>query len=93
MKYLAGLGVGGILAALFYYQNNKNSKEYADRTTELAKLFADRVETLLNLERGRTEMLVSLVRDNTSQTTRNTEVTLALHRRLDDDERENGKHQ
>lgn len=86
MKYLAGLGVGGILAALFYYQNNKNSKEYAERAESLAKQFGDRIEALLNVERGRTEMLVALVKDNTSQTTANTEVVRALHRRLDKEE-------
>lgn len=92
MKYLAGLGVGGILAALFYYQNNKNSRDYADRATEMSKQFADRIEALLNVERGRTEMLVTLVKDNTAQTATNTSVVQALHRRLDTDEKErNGK--
>jgi len=87
-KWLAGLGVGGVLAALFYFQNNKNSVEYARRAEELAKNFADRVEALLNLEKGRTEMLVRLVTDNTAQTTANTEVVRALHRRLDSDEKQ-----
>lgn len=83
IKYLSGLGVGGILAALFYYQNNKNSLEYAKRTDELSKTFTDKIETLLNVEKGRTEMLVALVKDTASQITANTEVTRALHLRLD----------
>lgn len=83
VNVLSGLGVGGVLAALFYHQNNKNAKDYADRTLELTKSFSDRIEALLNVERGRTEMLVSLVRDNTSQTATNTAVVQALHRRLD----------
>lgn len=83
IKYLSGLGVGGILAALFYYQNNKNSVDFAKRNDELAREFATRIEALLNVERGRTEMLVALVKDNTAQTSANTEVVRALHRRLD----------
>lgn len=86
LNVLSGLGVGGVLAALFYYQNNKNAQDYAKRTEELSKMFADKIEALLNLERGRTEMLVKLVTDNTSQTTANTEVVRALHRRLDKEE-------
>jgi hypothetical protein len=82
-KYLINTGTVGILAAVFYYQNNKNALEYARQAAEQAKIFADRIETLLNIERGRTEMLVKLVIDNTSQTTANTEVVRALHKRLD----------
>lgn len=82
-KYLTGLGVGGILAAIFYYQNNKNSLEFAKNAETLARQFADRIEALLNIEKGRTEMLIALIKDNTSQTTANTEVVRALHRRLD----------
>jgi hypothetical protein len=89
MKYLAPLGVGGILAAMFYYQNNKNAIDYAQRSEATARLFADRIEALLNVERGRTEMLVKLVTDNTAQTSANTEVVRALHRRLDKEEIEN----
>lgn len=88
IKDLTQLGALGILAALFYYQNNKNSLEYATRSEGQAQRFANRVEELLNLERGRTEMLVKLVTDNTAQTTANTEVVRALHRRLDKDERD-----
>lgn len=88
LNVLSGLGVGGVLAALFYYQNNKNAKDYADRTAELSNAFASKIEALLNVERGRTEMLVALVKDNTSQTTANTEVVRALHRRLDKEDRE-----
>lgn len=91
LKYLAGLGVGGVLAALFYYQNNKNSLEYAANAAAQAKIFADRIEALLNLERGRTEMLVRLVTDNTAQTTANTEVVRALHKRLDKDANTEGR--
>lgn len=89
MKYLSGLGVGGILAALFYYQNNKNARDYAVRVEETAKVFANRIEALLDDEHGRTELLVQLVKDNTSQVTANTEVIRALHRRLDKEERKN----
>lgn len=88
VKYLSGLGVGGILAALFYYQNNKNSIEFAKRNDELSREFAARIEAILNVERGRTEMLVALVKDNTAQTSANTEVVRALHRRLDKEERD-----
>ncbi len=91
-KYLAGLGVGGVLAAIFYYQNSKNSMEFARISTETAKAFADRMEAILNVERGRTEMLVRLVTDNTTQTTANTEVVRALHRRLDKDARDADEH-
>jgi hypothetical protein len=85
MKYWGNLGAVGVLALVFYYQNNKNSLEYARQAAEQAKIFADRVEALLNIERGRTEMLVRLVTDNTAQTTANTEVVRALHKRLDHD--------
>lgn len=85
-KYFVNLGAMGILAAMFYYQNNKNAKDYADRAAEQSREFANRIEALLNVERGRTEMLVKLVTDNTSQTASNTEVVKALHRRLDKDE-------
>lgn len=90
VKSFAEMGAMGVLAALLYYQNNKSAKDYADRTVEQAKMFAeqaklfgDRIEACLNVEKGRTEMLVKLVIDNTSQTTANTEVVRALHRRLD----------
>lgn len=83
MKYWGNLGAVGVLALVFYYQNNKNSLEYAKKSEEQAKQFADRIEALLNIERGRTEMLVRLVTDNTAQTTANTVVVNALHRRLD----------
>lgn len=86
IKYFSNLGAVGILALIFYYQNNKNSLEYSRKAEESAKLFADRVEALLNIERGRTEMLVKLVTDNTAQTTANTVVVNALHRRLDKEE-------
>lgn len=85
MKYWGNLGAVGVLALVFYYQNNKNAVEYAKQATEQAKIFADRIEAFLNVERGRTEMLVKLVTDNTAQTTANTEVVRALHRRLDKD--------
>lgn len=95
VKYFANLGAVGILAVIFYYQNNKNAADYAKRAEEAAKEFANRVEALLNLEKGRTEMLVTLVRDNTAQTTSNTEVVRALHKRLDTEQREerNGRSQ
>lgn len=85
-KYFVNLGAMGILALMFYYQNNKNALEYSNKSTEQAKGFSDRVEALLNVERGRTEMLVRLVTDNTAQTSANTEVVRALHRRLDKEE-------
>ena len=92
MKYWGNLGAVGVLALVFYYQNNKNSLEYARQAAEQAKIFAERIETLLNIERGRTEMLVKLVIDNTSQTTANTEVVRALHKRLDIDQQQKDKH-
>ncbi len=85
-KQFSQLGGFALLAVVFYYQNNKNAMEYAKVTIEQAKLFGDRIEALLNLEKGRTEMLVKLVTDNTAQTTSNTEVVRALHRRLDKEE-------
>ncbi len=91
-KYFINLGAVGIIALLMYYQNNKNALEYAKQTTEQAKLFGDRIEALLNVERGRTEMLVRLVTDNTAQTTANTVVVNALHRRLDKEENQRGQH-
>lgn len=90
-KYFVNLGAMGILAAMFYYQNNKNAKDYSDRAEQMAKGFADRIEAILNVERGRTEMLVKLVTDNTAQTATNTEVVKALHRRLDKEEYEGNK--
>jgi hypothetical protein len=83
-KDIANLGAVGLLAALMYYQNNKNALEFSKQTIDQAKLFGDRIEALLNVERGRTEMLVRLVTDNTAQTATNTAVVQALHRRLDD---------
>lgn len=91
MKYWGNLGAMGILALVFYYQNNKNAQDYANKAAENAKVFADRVEALLNIERGRTEMLVKLVTDNTAQTTANTVVVNALHRRLDKEDAEKGR--
>ena len=88
LKYFSNLGAVGILALVFYYQNNKNAKDYAERAEKLALDMSNRLEALLNVERGRTEMLVSLVKDNTNQTTSNTEVLRALHRRLDKDAQE-----
>lgn len=90
LKYVSQFGAVGLLALVFYYQNNKNAQDYAKRTEESARSFMDRIEALLNVERGRTEMLVKLVTDNTAQTTANTEVVRALHRRLDKEEVEKG---
>lgn len=86
IKYFSNLGAVGILALVFYYQNNKNAKDYAERVSEQAKEFTAKVEALLNVEKGRTEMLVTLVKENTSQTATNTAVVSALHRRLDREE-------
>lgn len=79
-KYLVSLGVGGILAALFYYQNRKDSATHADQVKEL-----------YNLEKGRTEILVSLVRDVTIAITQNTAITQSFQRRLDETSVENQK--
>ena len=90
-KDLTQLGALGVLAAMFYYQNSKNSIEFAKKSEDLARTFGDRIEALLNVERGRTEMLVKLVTDNTIQTATNNTLVSALHRRLDKEEFENGR--
>lgn len=74
-KWLATLGVGGILAAIFYYQARKDAQN-----------FQERLMALHEIERGRTEMLVGIVKENTFSTTINTEVLRSLHKRLDADE-------
>lgn len=76
-KYISTLGIGGVLAVIFYYQARKDSQDYANS-----------IKILMDSEKGRNEMLVVLIKDNTSQTTANTEVVRALHRRLDKDERD-----
>lgn len=73
-KYLASLGVGGILAAVFYYQNTKISQDYAGQ-----------LKQLLEQERGRTDMLVNLVIKVSEAITKNTAVTESFHVRLDRD--------
>ena len=91
IKDLTQLGALGVLAAMFYYQNSKNSLEFARRAEEVSKEFASRIEAVLNVERGRTEMLVKLVTDNTTQTATNNTLVSALHRRLDREEYEKNK--
>ena len=76
-KWLATLGVGGILAAIFYYQSRKDSQDYQGHLKNHAET-----------ERGRTEMILGVVTENTKQTTINTTVLHSLHRRLDKDEEE-----
>lgn len=103
INQLPALGVGGILAVMFYFQNNKNAKgyseettrqakDYADRVERISKDYADKIETVLNIERGRTEMLFTVVKDNTIQTTANTKVVEALHARLNGISREERQH-
>lgn len=78
-KWLATLGVGGVLAALFYYQNRKDAENHS----EIIRSFHE-------IEKGRTDMILNVVRDNTIATTKNNVVLDALHRRLDRDEIERG---
>lgn len=77
IKYLASLGVGGILAAIMYYQNRKDSD-----------LFASQIKNLYESEKGRTDILVNLVTNTVTAITKNTAVCESLHIRLD---RENGE--
>lgn len=79
LQTISGLGVGGILAAVFYNENVKISRNYAER-----------LAALLDQERGRTDMLINLVRDVTVAITKNTAVTESFHVRLD---KENGGRQ
>ena len=80
-QFIASMGVGGVLAAYAFYISNKNQKDH----TEVVKGYHE-------LERGRTDMLVKTITDVSSNITKNTVVTEALHRRLDRDEydRQNG---
>lgn len=87
-KWLATLGVGGILAAIFYYQSRKDMKDNSVARIEDAKLYQAQLVDLHGLEKGRTDKMLDVVRENTHQTTVNTEVLRGLHRRLDRDEYE-----
>lgn len=69
LKYLASLGVGGIIAGLMFMFYRRDVKFYTDQW------------------RGQSELLMQVVKENTHSITQNTEVTNALHRRLDKDER------
>lgn len=74
LQTISGLGVGGILAAVFYNQNVKISQNYADQ-----------LKSLLEQERGRTDMLVGVIKEVTKALADNTAMTRAFHQRLDED--------
>ncbi len=82
-QWLSTLGVGGVLAAVFFYQNNKNSQDYAAQLQKASENYSNQLRSLLEIERGRTDMLMSVIREVTSVIARNTASTEAFHRRLD----------
>lgn len=59
VKYLASLGVGGILAIFIYM----DAKKAAERHAEAIKLFADQW-------RGQAEQLMNVVKENTASNVR-----------------------
>lgn len=76
-KYISTLGIGGILAVIFYYQARKDSQDYANT-----------IKTLMENEKGRTELLMNCIKENSINTNTNTTILQSLHRRLDKDERD-----
>lgn len=72
IKWLAGLGVGGVLAGMLFMFYRKDVKQF----TDLWKMQSDR-------EAARTEMLVDIVKDNTVSNVQLVEMIRSLHRRLD----------
>lgn len=74
IKWLAGLGVGGVLAGMLFMFYRKDVKQF----TDLWKMQSDR-------EAARTEMLIGVVRENTSSNTQLVEMIRSLHHRLDAD--------
>ena len=72
IKWLAGLGVGGVLAGMLFMFYRKDVRQF----TELWKLQSDR-------EAARTEMLIGVVKENTQSNTQLVEMIRSLHKRMD----------
>lgn len=72
VKYLASLGVGGVIAIFIYFYSRKDNEAYAQS-----------LKTIAEERKGQIEMLVDVIKEVTSVTAANTKVIEAFHARLD----------
>ena len=74
-KFLASMGVGGILAGFIFVVHNRTLKDH----TEVIKGYHE-------IEKGRTDMIIGVVKEVSINIMKNTVVTDSLSRKLDRDE-------
>lgn len=72
MRWLAQLGVGGMMAGVLFYFYRKDVRAYTDLWKEQATLNANQ-----------TVAMMALVEKNTIAITSNTDIIKSLHRRMD----------
>lgn len=72
VKYLASLGVGGVIALFIYYISRQDNKAYTES-----------LKTIAEERKGQVEMLVGVIKEVTSSVASNTRVIEAFHQRLD----------
>lgn len=72
VKYLASLGVGGIIAVFIYFYSRKDNEAYSKVLIQITEE-----------RKGQVEMLVGVIQSVTSSITANTKVIEAFHSRLD----------
>lgn len=78
VKYLASLGVGGVIAILIYYSSRKE-------LTLAQKVYEERLVFFAEQWKGQADALIQVVKENSVAITANTQTVLALHRRMDDE--------
>lgn len=83
IKYLASLGVGGVVAGfmfMFYRKDAANFTAQWKAQAETLKLELEKREQMWLSQNG---MLMTLIKDNTAAFTKNSELMRAFHFRLD----------
>lgn len=80
VKYLASLGVGGIIAGFMFVIYRKDMAHMLEQ-------WKGQAESL----QAQNAVLISVVKENTVAFTQTTEIMRAFHNRLDDDHKRNGR--
>ncbi len=80
VKWLATLGIGGVLAAFIFMFYRKDVKSY----TELWKVMADQLITVIKENTASNIKLINLIENQERNTLRKSDIAALMNRRLDD---------
>jgi hypothetical protein len=78
VKYIASLGVGGVIAMLIY---NFSQKALAAQT----KGYEEKLTFFIDQWKGQAEVLLQVVKENSAAITANTQTVASLHQRMSED--------